>query len=70
MGSGSNKAGQREPHAWLGTPVRTRWKVDTGALLHPLHHTGWVGLSGVGFFENGHDTHVCILTDVPVAPAP
>src|SRR5262249_21202774 len=30
---------------------------------------GHAPLSGVGFFESGHDTHVFTLTDVPVAPA-
>ena len=39
MGSGSNQAGQREPYEWLGTTVRTLGEVDTGDLLHPLHHT-------------------------------
>src|SRR5713101_4009996 len=48
MGSGSNKAGQREPHEWLGTTVRTLCKVDTGDLLHPLHHTWWVAWGGLG----------------------
>jgi hypothetical protein len=42
MGSGSNKGGQREPYEWLGTTVRTLGEVDTGDLLHPLHHTWWV----------------------------
>jgi len=48
MGSGSNKAGQREPPEWLGTTVRTLCKVDTGDLLHPLHHTWWVAWGGSG----------------------
>ena len=53
MGSGSNKAGQREPHEWLGTTVRTLCKVDTGDLLHPLHHTWWVAWGGSGGLAQG-----------------
>ena len=41
-------AGQREPHEWLGTTVRTLCKVDTCDLLHPLHHTWWVAWGGLG----------------------
>ena len=48
MGSGSNKAGQREPSEGLGPTVRTLGEVDTGDLLHPLHHTWWVAWGGRG----------------------
>jgi hypothetical protein len=48
MGSGESKAGQREPHEWLRTTVRTLCKVDTCDRLHPLYHTGWVAWGGIG----------------------
>ena len=48
MGSGSHTAGQREPYEWLSPTVRTLGEVDTGDLLHPLHHTWWVAWGGRG----------------------
>ena len=50
MGNGESKAGQREPHEWLRTTVRTRWTVDPGDLLPPLHHTWGVAWAFWGRF--------------------
>ncbi len=50
MSRGSRKVGEREPHEWPGATVRTLGEIDTGDLVHPLHHTlggAWGRLGGL-----------------------